>query len=84
MRSRRQLIISMKRRFRDHRSSQDRKLRDDLSGLFQKSAVGMYVHDHLSDVRREKYRDPAAYCRIVIVSDSVRHVNVPFSDLHTA
>ena len=61
-----------------------RKLRDDLSGLFQKSAVGMYVHDHLSDVRREKYRDPAAYCRIVIVSDSVRHVNVPFSDLHTA
>ena len=31
--------------------SQERKLRDDLSGLFQKSAVGMYVHDHLPDVR---------------------------------
>ena len=27
---------------------------------------------------------PQTYCRIVIVSDSVRHVNVPFSDLHTA
>lgn len=50
----RQLIISMKRSFRDHRSSQDRKLRDELSGLFQKSAVGMYVHDHLPDVQVKK------------------------------
>ena len=48
-----------------------------------RDSVEACADDILRKRVEEKYRDPAAYCRIVIVSDSVRHVNVPFSDLHT-
>ena len=49
-----------------------------------RDSIACCADDILRKRVEEKYRDPAAYCRIVIVSDSVRHVNVPFSDLHTA
>ena len=47
-----------------------------------RDSIACCADDILRKRVEEKYRDPAAYCRIVIVSDSVRHVNVPFSDLH--